>query len=130
VSGSAALWVAVGAAVGAPLRYLVDRAVRARWGGGFPWGTLTVNMVGSVVLGALTGAVTALPVGVVPAAVQLVVGTGFCGALTTYSTFGHESVSLLEERSPARAVANLVGSVLAGLLLAGLAWWAVHQALT
>ncbi|TQM02206.1 camphor resistance protein CrcB [Pseudonocardia kunmingensis] len=130
MSGLTALWVALGAAVGAPLRYTLDRAVQARCGSRFPWGTLTVNMVGSVVLGALTGAATALPVGVVPAALQAAVGTGFCGALTTYSTFSYESVALLEGRRPASAAANLVGSVVAGLLLAGLAWWAVHLALT
>jgi CrcB protein len=129
VSGLTVLWVALGAAVGAPLRYLIDRAVQARHPSRFPWGTFTVNMVGSVVLGALTGAAIALPAGVVPAGVQAVVGTGFCGALTTYSTFSYESVSLLEDRSPAMAVANLVGSVVAGLLVAAVAWWAVRVTL-
>jgi fluoride exporter len=130
VSGLTVLWVALGAAVGAPLRYLIDRAVQARHRGRFPWGTFTINMVGSIVLGALTGAATALPPDVVPTAVQAVVGTGFCGALTTYSTFSYESVTLLEGRSPVTAVANLVGSVVAGLLVAALAWWALHAALT
>jgi fluoride exporter len=129
VSGLTVLWVALGAAVGAPLRYLIDRAVQARHRSRFPWGTFTVNMVGSIVLGALTGAAIALPTGVIPVAVQTVVGTGFCGALTTYSTFSYESVSLLETRSPRAAAANLVGSVVAGLLVAALAWWAVHVAL-
>ena len=55
MSGLTMLWVALGAGVGAPLRYLIDRAVQARHRRRFPWGTFTVNMVGSIVLGALTG---------------------------------------------------------------------------
>ena len=56
-----ALLVVLGAAVGAPLRYLVDQLVRTRYEGPFPWGTLIVNVTGSALLGALAGAGTALP---------------------------------------------------------------------
>jgi CrcB protein len=125
VTALTVLWVALGAAVGAPLRYVIDRAVQARVRSRFPWGTFTVNMLGSFVLGALTGAVTALP-----AALSAALGVGLCGALTTYSTFSYETLSLLERRSPVAAVAYLVGSVVGGLVVAGLAWWAVRAALT
>ena len=81
------LLVALGAAVGAPLRYLTDRTIQARHDSVFPWGTLTVNVVGSLILGVITG----LPVG---HAVAALVGTGFCGALTTYSTFSYETLRL------------------------------------
>jgi fluoride exporter len=102
------LMVVLGAAVGAPARYLTDRLV-SRHTTGFPWGTFAVNVLGSFVLGLVTGA-TASPW------VLALVGTGFCGALTTYSTFGWETVHL----SRPLAVANAVGSVLAGLGAAGL----------
>ena len=85
------LWVALGGAVGAPLRYVTDRAVNARFGPAFPWGTLLVNAVGSVLLGLLTGLVSgALEV----RAGGLLLGTGLLGALTTYSTFSYETLRL------------------------------------
>ena len=107
------LLVVLGAAVGAPARYLTDRLVQSRHGTAFPWGTYTVNVVGSFVLGLVAGAAAS------PALTALV-GTGFCGALTTYSTFGWETVQLARQGSRLLAAANAVGSVLAGLGAAGL----------
>jgi CrcB protein len=104
------LLVALGAAVGAPLRYLVDRAVQARHDSLFPWGTFAVNVVGSLILGVLIGGA-----GAVPGTVSTVLGTGFCGALTTYSTFGFETIRLIEDRARFYAVANAVASIVAGL---------------
>ncbi|RYV50112.1 fluoride efflux transporter CrcB [Pengzhenrongella frigida] len=110
------LLVALGAAVGAPLRYFTDRAVQARHDSVFPWGTLAVNVVGSLVLGLLLGGAAA---GGIPAAVVTAVGVGFCGALTTYSTFGYETVRLAEGGSLLYGSANIVVSLAAGL---GAAW--------
>jgi fluoride exporter len=103
------LFVALGAAVGAPARYLTDRAVQRLHRGRFPFGTLTVNIVGSFILGLVTGGTTTTT------GVYALVGTGFCGALTTYSTFGYETVRLLEERAPRRAVGYAALSIAAGL---------------
>lgn len=106
------LLVIVGAAVGAPLRYLTDRAVQSRHDTVFPWGTFVVNVTGSLILGLLTGAVAA---GAASSHLQLLLGTGLCGALTTYSTFGYETLRLAEDGAKFYATANAVASVVAGL---------------
>jgi CrcB protein len=104
--------VILGAMIGAPARYLTDRYVQARHDTVFPWGTFTVNVVGSFILGLLTAAASqhGLPKPAVAFA-----GTGFCGALTTYSTFSYETVRLLEDRNQFYALANVVASIIAGL---------------
>ncbi|MCY0962007.1 fluoride efflux transporter CrcB [Streptomyces sp. H27-H5] len=121
------LLVAIGAAVGAPLRYLTDRAVQKRHDSVFPWGTFTVNIVGCLILGLLTGAVTA---GAASSHVQLLVGTGLCGALTTYSTFSYETLRLTEDGATFYAAVNVIASVVAGLgaVFAGLALAKAHWA--
>ncbi|MYT73863.1 MULTISPECIES: fluoride efflux transporter CrcB [unclassified Streptomyces] len=106
------LLVIAGAMVGAPLRYLTDRTVQARHDTVFPWGTFAVNVVGSLILGLLTGAVMA---GAASSHLQLLVGTGLCGALTTYSTFSYETLRLAETGVRFYALVNVVGSVLGGL---------------
>ena len=113
------LMVLVGGAVGAPLRYLTDLLVQARHDSVFPWGTLTVNVVGCLVLGGLVGAARSLS----PAVLALL-GTGFCGALTTYSTFSYETLRLLETRARLYAVGNVVVSLVAGSAAVALGWWA------
>ncbi|MFD6563951.1 fluoride efflux transporter CrcB [Micromonospora profundi] len=115
------LLIALGAAVGAPLRYLVDRAVQSRHDSAFPWGTLTVNVAGSLLLGLLVG----LPAG---PAVSALLGTGFCGALTTYSTFSYETLCLAQTGKRLLALANVMLSVAAGLA-AAVAGYALAHAL-
>ena len=99
------LLVVLGAAVGAPLRLLAVRLA----GHSPERGTLAVNVIGSAVLGVLLGLAD------VPAAVVTLVGTGFCGALTTFSTFGADVVRLLEQRALGRAVGYLLASLALGL---------------
>jgi CrcB protein len=106
------LLVITGAAIGAPLRYLSDRAIQNRHDTVFPWGTFIVNVIGSLILGLLTGAAFA---GGASPQVQLALGTGFCGALTTYSTFSYETLRLLEGDARFLAAANVVASIAAGL---------------
>lgn len=111
--------VAVGAAVGAPLRYLTDRYVQARLGTAFPWGTLIVNIVGSFVFGWVLAAWDG---GRLDDAVMNLVGVGFCGALTTYSTFGYETLRLIEGGRRWSGLVNVVVSVVAGLVAAAAGW--------
>lgn len=102
------LAIAIGAAIGAPLRYLADRAVQARHESTFPWGTFSVNIVGSLLLGLLAG--LSLSDGVMH-----LLGTGLCGALTTYSTFGYETVRLAQAGARPLALLNALASVVGGL---------------
>ncbi|SCL24942.1 camphor resistance protein CrcB [Micromonospora pallida] len=105
------LLVAIGAAVGAPLRYLVDWAARARFGVVSTWGILAVNVAGSLLL----GLVVAVPAG---PAVTAAVGTGFCGALTTWSTLGYDTFRLARAGARRAALTNVLLNVVVGLVAA------------
>jgi CrcB protein len=113
--------VAVAGAIGAPARFLLDGVIHERLGDphrtGFPWGTFAVNVSGSLVLGLVTGA--ALYHGF-HGAPKVWLGTGFCGAYTTFSTFTFESLRLVEEDAGRLAVANVIGSAVAGTAAAAI----------
>lgn len=109
--------IALGAAVGAPARYLTDRAVQSRHDTLFPWGTLTINVLASLVFGVLVGSADGIS-----DEMLALIGTGFCGALSTFSTFSFETVRLVEDRARFYAVANVVISLVAGIGAAALGW--------
>jgi CrcB protein len=118
------VWVCLGAAFGAPARYLVDRFVQSRVDAVMPWGTLCVNVFGSFVLGFITGLATQHQVS---DPVMTVIGPGFCGALTTYSTLSYETLRLYEDGARLYAGVNValslaagMGAVIAGYGLGGL----------
>jgi CrcB protein len=104
------LLVAAGALVGAPLRLLADRLAR-----GTVYGILAVNVLGSAVLGLVLGVAA-------PPAVTALVGTGFCGTLTTFSTFSADVVRLASARELGRAAAYLLLTLVLGLAAAALAY--------
>jgi fluoride exporter len=110
---SAPAWVALVAAgaVGAPVRYLVDEVITRRRGGAFPWGTVVINVAGSFLFGLITGLGLEHAFPKVP---RVVLGTGFCGAYTTFSTFAFETVRLLEEGAWSEALRNAIGTLLGG----------------
>lgn len=101
--------VFLGAALGAPCRYLLDRFVQSLHTSDFPWGTLTVNVVGCFLIGFFVGT-SWMPL----------LGVGFCGGLTTYSTFSYETVKLLEQEKYRAALLNVLVSVALGVGAAAL----------
>jgi CrcB protein len=102
-------------AAGAVARYVVDGVVTDRTNGRFVWGTFVINVTGSLLLGLVTG--LGLNHGF-PRTPRLILGTGFCGAYTTFSTFTFETVRLLEEGAPRVALWNAAGTLAAGALAA------------
>ncbi len=103
-------WTAfvVAAAAGATLRYALDNIVGARTEGVFPWGTFAINASGSFALGVLTG------LGLYhafPKTDRVLLGTGFCGAYTTFSTFTFETLRLVEEGAMWEAFTNALSTL-------------------
>lgn len=114
------LLVLLGGAIGAPTRYLTDLMVQSRHDSKVPWGTFTVNVIGSLILGVVAGA--GAGAGLPPWAVTLL-GTGFCGALTTFSTFSYETVRLIDGGSWRTASLYVALSVTLGFGGCALGWW-------
>ncbi|MEP7003057.1 MAG: fluoride efflux transporter CrcB [Chloroflexota bacterium] len=110
----ALLYVGIGGFFGAIARYLVDGWVVARTGAAFPWGTLVVNLSGSFVLGLLFA--LAIERGVLPADIRAPIPIGFIGAYTTFSTLALESWRLIENGSYVLGLANLVASMVLGIV--------------
>jgi CrcB protein len=110
------LLVVLGAMAGAPLRLLAERLAASRRGAGSVAGTLVVNVAGSALFGFLVGLAEA------PGWVLALVGTGFCGTLTTFSTFGAELVRLAGQGRRAQAAGYLAGTLVLGIGAAAAAY--------
>jgi CrcB protein len=106
------LYVALGGAAGSLLRYAVGQALGPARPGAFPWHTFAVNVAGSLLL----GLVVALVPRDDPHHLRALLAVGFCGGLTTFSTFGYETVSLLQSRAYGVALAYAGGSFLLALI--------------
>ncbi|HXX89580.1 MAG TPA: fluoride efflux transporter CrcB [Acidimicrobiales bacterium] len=115
---SLALGVALAGVAGAIARYVVDGAVQDRTEGTFPYGTFVVNVVGSTVLGVVTG--LAWYHGLDRSS-RVVLGIGFCGAFTTWSTVAWETLRLAEDGVTRQAVVSMAGGVAVCLAAAGAA---------
>ena len=109
---SKVLLIALGAALGANLRYLVSVGVAQRWGAAFPYGTLLINVSGSVAIGAVLA--LAAQTGLT-APWRLLLVTGFLGGYTTFSSFTWETYQLAVEGGVGPALLNIAGSVALGL---------------
>ena len=105
---------------GAVLRFVIDRTIARRVARPFPFGTLTVNLSGAVLLGLLAGLTLSYHV-------SLLAGTAFVGSYTTFSTWMLETQRLAEERQLSLAVANIVVSVMLGVAAAMAGQWIAGQ---
>lgn len=101
-------WVALAGAVGAVLRFMVDSEFKRRYPSAFPWGTGFINVSGSLIIGVVAGVVI-FHSGA--GELQAVIGTGFCGGYTTFSTASFETVRLVEQGRRTMALGYAVGSL-------------------
>lgn len=114
------LLVALGGIVGATARFALGGWVAGRMGDGFPWATLLVNLLGSVLLGWLMRALPAEPAGL---ELRALLAVGFCGSFTTFSTFGYETAVLLEQGAYVVAGTYIASSVALGVAGVFLGLW-------
>lgn len=110
-----AIAVALLAAVGAACRYVVDQVIQHQHDSVFPWGTFAINIVGSFILGLVTGLATHHGLS---ATTATIVGSGFCAGFTTFSTWMWETLALGEAGAWLEATLNIVGSLVVGLAAA------------
>ena len=113
------LLIAVAGAFGAAARYLTDGAVRTRWPSVFPWGTLAVNLAGSFLAGMVMAAVRG---GDVAPGLATAITVGFCGALTTFSTFSFDTLRLVEQQAVVVAALNGLANIGGSVLFAAAGW--------
>ena len=109
------LWISLGGVLGANMRYIVARWSAQLLGIGFPYGTFIINVSGAFLLGFINTLI-AQRVLAYPQQLRLAVCIGFLGSYTTFSTFEYESHQLIDDGEWMRALANLAGSLLAGLV--------------
>lgn len=125
-----ALYVFIGSGIGGALRFVVSKAIDSyiagcsrwmpAWLAVFPWATFTVNVAGCFIIGLIYGAVSE---GIAMSAeMRTLLTTGFCGGLTTFSTFSHENFLLFQGGNPAVLVLYIALSVTVGIAAA----WAGH----
>lgn len=111
--------IAIAEAVGAPSRFLLDGYVQEHTAGEMPLGTLVINVTGSFILGVLTGLAL---YHAFPSTPKIILGTGFCGAYTTFSTFTYETARLVEGGERSKALRNLILNLVLPALAAAAGW--------
>lgn len=109
------LLIAFSGSLGAAVRFVLDGHLRAKYGSSFPWATIIINVSGSFVLGAVSGYVLS-HAGM--GAMTSVIGVGFCGGYTTFSTASFETVRLIEQKKYKAALGNAAGSMIATIIAA------------
>lgn len=121
---NALLPVMIGGALGAGSRHLVGQIIAARLSNGFPWATLSINIIGSLAMGLLIGGLSR---GGDSDAARLFLGVGFLGGFTTFSSFSMEFWMLFERGQPVAAVAYSAASVIGAIMACGLGILLIRQ---
>lgn len=112
--------LALAGGLGAACRLLLDGIIRSRSNGSMPWGTITINLTGSFLLGVITGLVAGQ---LLPETWQLIAGSGFLGGYTTFSTASFETVRLLQERKWVASLLTGLGVLATATIAAGFGLW-------
>jgi len=119
------LWIGLGGFLGANARYFMGRAIIERFGSAFPWGTLTVNVIGSLLIGLIMEFLGQRLIA--DPAYRLFLVVGFLGGFTTFSSFAFETVTLLHDDKFARAGAYIVASNVAAIAACIIGMWLVRR---
>jgi fluoride exporter len=114
------LLVGLGGSLGSMLRYISARTIDTRINSSFPYGTLTVNLVGSLIIGVVY-AITIRKTGSDNWRVFL--GAGFCGGFTTFSAFAVENLNMINQRMFSSSLVYIIGSILLGILAVVIGTW-------
>lgn len=109
--------VALGGSIGSVLRYAVGFAVAQRWGAGFPWGTLLINVTGSLVIGFVAEISQTTAFGITPLA-RVFMTVGVLGGYTTFSSFAYDSITLAREGAAPLSLGYVLGTVVLGICAA------------
>ena len=117
------LIVGLGSFVGGGLRFLVSAVMKSVCGQGFPWGTLAVNLVGCLAFGVLFALFAKN--GALNSPWCMLLTTGLCGGFTTFSTFAHESMLMLQNGNYGSFLGYVAASLVAGLVFMALGYWIV-----
>ncbi len=117
------LIVGLGSFCGGALRYYISTLMKSACGQGFPWGTLSVNLVGCLLIGLLLGIFSRC--GVQSNSWSLLLTVGLCGGFTTFSTFANESLQMLQSGNTLNLLIYILASVIVGIALVALGYWLV-----
>jgi CrcB protein len=115
-----AILVSLFGGVGASVRFIVDGLLRSVLGRRFPWATMIINVIGSFILGVVVGVTIAHPE---TKNLELIIGTGFCGGFTTFSTATFESIRLLQEKRYVSFWLQFLGNFVLCLAVVGFGIW-------
>ena len=115
--------VGIGSFLGGSLRYFISTMMKNVCRQGFPWGTLAVNLLGCLVFGLLFALFSKY--GTTSSPWYPLLTTGICGGFTTFSTFAHESMQMLQNGNTGGFIGYVVASLIGGLAMVGLGYWIV-----